>query len=370
LRNPEPRTWVPPDNVDLTQNSREFLTNLRLPTYANGNPSLLYHNLHLCDGDEVEEMFGDGIRIPMYLFVTCALSCSHYRTCRFVCNTSGSGKSRRILEVLTKHWGFYFVAAPDINGVGVSDLYYALEEVANYYEWVSDLDKVPAERRRGQDKCNSQIAARLFQKVFAARIVIFRFFLQLAIDVDGGLQEKHKRIWLLFQLTDDLHPSFGVAHPFHRILVKCLDDASDQALKKLILSLEDIRTEYPILESKFVIGLDEAQQATRLYPRSFISSTSDFKYRSILREMAKVFTNLPFKFIVSGTGLSLVDVKDALASGVSKHADAVKLVHKLGMFDTWSKLNAFLKCYIPASFLESLSGYRLQHRIEEYLLGR
>ena len=48
---------------------------------------------------------------------------------RFVCNTSGSGKTRRLLEGLTKSWGLYFVAARDNNGVGVNDLEAALGDV-------------------------------------------------------------------------------------------------------------------------------------------------------------------------------------------------------------------------------------------------
>ena len=35
---------------------------------------------------------------------------------RFVCNISGSGKTRRILEGLMTSWGLYFVAAQDNNG--------------------------------------------------------------------------------------------------------------------------------------------------------------------------------------------------------------------------------------------------------------
>jgi hypothetical protein len=73
---------------------------------------------------------------------------------------------------------------------------------------------------------------------------------------------------------------------------------------------------------------------------------------------------------VSGTGLSLGDLHDSAASGVSKLGVGVKVFYKLGMFNTWSKLNDFLERYIPTSFLESPSGYRLQQRIQEYLLGR
>jgi len=58
---------------------------------------------------------------------------------RFVCNTSGSGKTRRILEGLTKSLGLYFVAARDNNGVGVNDLEAALDDVGQYEDWAVDI---------------------------------------------------------------------------------------------------------------------------------------------------------------------------------------------------------------------------------------
>ena len=72
---------------------------------------------------------------------------------------------------------------------------------------------------------------------------------------------------------------------------------------------------------------------------------------------------------MSGTGLSLEDLEDDVASGVSKPR-AVDLFHQLGIFDSWPKLKPFLERYIPTSILESPSGYRLQQRIREYLQGR
>jgi hypothetical protein len=79
---------------------------------------------------------------------------------------------------------------------------------------------------------------------------------------------------------------------------------------------------------------------------------------------------LPIKLIVSGTGISLVELEDVMASGVSKPAEGIILFHNLGMFDTWLKLKPFLERYIPTSFLETPSGYCLQKRFQEYLLGR
>jgi hypothetical protein len=117
----------------------------------------------------------------------------------------GSGKTRRMMEGLTKYWGFYFVAVPDANGVGVRDLQDTLKDFW-YEEWMSDLRSLPPGERARQNEINSRIASKHLRKVLAARIVVFQLFLQLAIEVDGKILEKHKRIWLLFQLSDRLGP--------------------------------------------------------------------------------------------------------------------------------------------------------------------
>jgi hypothetical protein len=271
-----------------------------------------------------------------------------------------------MLEGLTKYWGFYLVAIPDANGVGITDLHHALERVTEYDTWNSDLSSLPSEKRRNQDELNRRITSKLFRKILAARIVVFTLFLELAIQVDGNLRDNHRRIWLLFQLSDNLDPLNP--HPFIRI-IECLDNASDKALDALIGRLDGIIGKH-LSGSKFIIGLDEAQRAARLYPRAFLSSINNNNFRSILREMARVFTKpRHVRLVVSGTGLSLAEVRDAMASGVSK-PETVHLFHKLGMFDTWPKIEPFLRRYIPDSIWDIRSGHHLQRRIREYLLGR
>ncbi|KIM71364.1 hypothetical protein PILCRDRAFT_93899, partial [Piloderma croceum F 1598] len=277
LKSPEPPTWVPPDYV--TPSNREFLTNLRIPCYRNGNPSLLFHDLDVCDDNEIEKIFERGAPLC-------------------ICNTSGSGKTRRLMEGLTKYWGFYLVAIPDVNGVGVRDMQDALDEVASYREWKSDLRLLSSEQRADQSQLNSRIASKHLRQVLAARIVVFQLFLQLAILVDGNLQEKHKRIWLLFQLSDQLG-THNALHPFVRIIRNCLRQASDAVLDKLVERLNPIREKYLPYNSRFIFGLDEAQRATRLYPYSFVSSNNDGVFRSIIREICKVFTKSPIKLVVS-----------------------------------------------------------------------
>ena len=147
------------------------------------------------------------------------------------------------MEVLTKYWGFYLVVAPDANRVGIPDLHNALELVNSYREWVHDLNDVPFEKRATQNNLNAHIAIRAFRRVLAARIVVFKLFLDVAIRLDKCLQEKHKRIWLLFQLFEPLHPHYGGLYPFIRI-IDTLRSASDDALNELVGRLSNITTQY------------------------------------------------------------------------------------------------------------------------------
>jgi hypothetical protein len=244
----------------------------------------------------------------------------------------------------------------------------ALELIVRYREWVPDLRALAPEERTAQNNTNNQIASRAFRRVLAARIVVFQLFLRVAMKIDGRLQPKHKRIWLLFQLFDQLNPQGGGLHPFIQI-VNTLRNASDDALDNLINRLTGIINEY-FSGSRLILAIDEAQWATRLYPYCGMSSSSPGAFRSIIREMVKVFTKAPVKLVVSGTGVSLADLEDNVAPGVGKPPHTVEVFHELGMFDTWPKLMNFFGRYVPASFLENPSGYRLQQRMREYLLGR
>ena len=287
---------------------------------------------------------------------------------RFVCNTSGSGKTRRILEGLTKSWGLYLVTARDNNGVGVNDLEASLNCIRQYEDWTEDIRHYEGSDRNDRHKANIHISNRAIRKVFAARLVVFRLFLQLAEAHDGYIGPEHQRLWLLFQLSNPL-PGFRTPHPFVTMIKECIDLASDSALETIIKDFERIRMRY-FPGSGFTIALDEAQQAVRLHHFCFLSYSEPTAFRSILREIVKVFDSLAVKIVVSGTGLSLEEVEDALNSGVGKPLGQFETFVELGMFDNPLKLEATLQRYIPSSILESPSGKSLRMRIREYLPGR
>jgi hypothetical protein len=113
LKNPESSTWVPPDYV--MPSNHKFLTSLRIPSYGNGNPSLLFHDLNMCDGSEIEGIFGSDT--PMYVVINCALNPSHHglqvhlQHIRIRQNPVHDGRPHEILGVLPRcssgyqqHW--------------------------------------------------------------------------------------------------------------------------------------------------------------------------------------------------------------------------------------------------------------------------
>ncbi|KAF8522941.1 hypothetical protein BU17DRAFT_86519 [Hysterangium stoloniferum] len=348
LKNPEIPKWNPPPFIK-DPSILEFLRELQIPAYPNESPSLLYHNLHSCDDDVTEKIFGNSKHI-------------------FICNTSGSGKTRRILEGLTKYWGFYFVSVQDSNGVGVKDLEEALDDIGCYEDWVNDLNPFEVQVRYKISNSNIQISRREIQKVLASRVVVFESFLRLVIDRDGSLRPEHRRMWLLFQLSSRL-PGPQTLHPFVQ-MKNCLDLASGGVLRELISGLCTIHSRH-FPTSEFIMALDEAQHVAQLYRYPFISSSSPKIFRSVLQEIVEVFLRLSVKVIVSGTGLSLGEVEDTLlSSSVGKPSSRFETFVDLGMSNDPLKLDATFRQYMPPSFLESESGKYLQERIREYFLGR
>ena len=78
LKDPEPRPWIPPDFV--TPGNQKFLTNLQIPSYRNNNPSLLLHNLDVCNDKEIEMIFGPGTHQYVdSVVINCALNTSQHR---------------------------------------------------------------------------------------------------------------------------------------------------------------------------------------------------------------------------------------------------------------------------------------------------
>ena len=251
----------------------------------------------------------------------------------------------------------------------------AILSVRDHPNWTVDLQKHTPQERATFQTINQDIATQVFMKVLAARVVVFEQFLELAIQMDGHLQQKHKHAWLMFQLSDLLDPNDRNSHPFDKINITCLGGAAPDALRTLVrLRLGTIRTKYFHRDPRFFFVLDEAQVAARSSPSAFVSSKDLSKPRSILRAIIDVWValtlpNIPF--IVSGTGLSLDTVDEVFSSGVGKPAaQGFYVFHDVGSFDTKEAQRTYLDQYIPQSLLTSTTGIALCKRMLDWLRGR
>jgi hypothetical protein len=267
------------------------------------------------------------------------------------------------------------VATVDTNHVGVGDMKAAISAVSNYPDWTEDLRNCAADQRAAREASNRRITTKVLMKVLAARMIVFELFLELAVKMDGQLQEKHTHAWLMFQISNVLNRSNPDQHPFIQVNNECLGGASPEALVALVGRLRSIRTKYFPSAAHFFLVVDEAQVAAASSPYAFLSCNDGAKPRSLLREVIRVGADLGnpiIKLIVSGTGLSLETVNEVLASGVGKPATdgGFDVFHDVGSFGTQESQRAYLDRYVPQSVLASSSGQILCKRICNWLLGR
>ena len=140
----------------------------------------------------------------------------------FLCNTSGSGKTRLLFEGLSLNWGLYFTARNGPDGVGSSDLDNVLTSLVDFRR----LTALTEENRDTAHAYNQAVASRRFILLLYVRLLVFRVFLECASALPGGIVEEHKRRWLLVQLA----PETLLGSDVFDILTESLRDASPHYL--------------------------------------------------------------------------------------------------------------------------------------------
>ncbi|KAJ7763947.1 hypothetical protein DFH07DRAFT_738521 [Mycena maculata] len=103
---------------------------------------------------------------------------------RFLVNTSGSGKTRLAFEGLCQNWGFYFVGAIDMNGIGSGDLQRLL---SLHIESKTVVHSQDVEE-------NIKITQRCLRRLLLCRLLVFSIFAEHI-----GTAVEHKKLWLLLQ---------------------------------------------------------------------------------------------------------------------------------------------------------------------------
>jgi hypothetical protein len=283
------------------------------------------------------------------------------RTTRFLCNTSGSGKTRLLLEGLWRHWGLYFTARTLPESIGSRDLELTFENL----KVSTRLSPLPSENPDMTLKANREVTVRSCLRVLYARVLVFRVFLECAARL-GGITEQHKGKWLLIQLAPQT--VLGLADVFLPLNDR-LREASFNYLS-LALRVEESKINQLLGNSTLFCVLDEAQTAANNFLDYFLSDTRPPAPRPILREIIPVWTQFFPALIVSGTGISMQEVNET-APGVAKlNGEKPETITDLGAFDNEGDQLAYLKLYLPQKYLETEDGKVVASRVGRWLHGR
>ncbi|KAG8817217.1 hypothetical protein FRC17_011324 [Serendipita sp. 399] len=329
---------------------RRHIANLNLPalTFTASFPSLLLHNLGQPSHDPLLANRVNRIFLP-------------HSGLRFLCNTSGSGKTRLLLEGLWRDWGFYFTAYNGFDHIGSSDFGRVLADME------ASLTRLTEDNYAMAHAQNRILASRHLHLLLYVRILAFRIYLECASALPGGITEAHKGRWTLLQVAPEIllrrndvfHEQFEMLKGASRDLLDVLIVLERRSIEKLL---------GPV--SIFCV-LDEAQVPANKLADRFRSDTDPAIPRSVLRQVIHEWVQSFPDLIISGTGVSMKEMQTALGSTVAKEGGLeLEMMTDLGAFDNEEDQQTYLKQYLPSGFLDTASGQTLASRVGYWLRGR
>ncbi|KAF8574633.1 hypothetical protein K439DRAFT_821438 [Ramaria rubella] len=258
-------TWKPMGTGDFLDHIRSS----EIPLHDYGS-SLLLHELE-SPADEEAENVSD-------LFTT--------RANKLLCNVSGAGKTRMVLQGLCKHWGFYFICAVDSNKVGSADLATAIGRLAIVEGWTW-TSSPPKEGHGLTAFCkNSRIAEHEFRKVLLGRLIILNMFLKIASENNFTLQDELIKLWTLVQVSPRLFGGY-----FGDIFRRAYERLAGIDAYDLYTFLSREEDEYRHLHlNSFVCVINEAQVGAAMHYTAFVSDPGRnfLKHRPILKPITDV----------------------------------------------------------------------------------
>ncbi|KAG8806438.1 hypothetical protein FRC17_004991 [Serendipita sp. 399] len=328
-------------NPDL----RHFIDTLNIPKVSDyAPPSLLLHTLGESSDssllDRIHQLFRDGNR--------------------YLVNTSGSGKTRLLLEGLCHHWGFYFTVNNQPDEVGSRD-------ISRMLQTMRGLLPVAGSRNRFETvENNREILSRHFLPVLYIRVLALRLFLKHVSQMEGGIQEEHKRRWLLLQLASPYFTGYDLLSVVSVFFQGAFAGDLNAAITE---ELAQIQTMLGGPRFRLFTVIDEAQGIANTYMDFFRSEVKPDKPRPILSEILTLWLIPSMNYIISGTGLSQKLLEDTLSSRVGKIV-VQETVHDLGAFDRGVPHVEYLKRYFPPRILESLKWEPFLSRLLYWLCGR
>ncbi|PBK66974.1 hypothetical protein ARMSODRAFT_333550 [Armillaria solidipes] len=321
-----------------------FFKELRLPQVA-GWPSLLLHELGSYDAGVF-----DGLLEPLFV---------HGR-CLMLVNTTGSGKTRFLLEGLVRHWGVYFVGNRDTARLGSRDFQFIVERIqaANAFkaDAVSEKDF----------KVNEDIAHRQYKKLLLSRMIVFDYFLHASMLTT--ISEKDLRLaWVKIQV----HPSDIIGKDIFVDVVQKLDRATDGYLdRELLERLNNIRNRLhnqfpphnPESDTRtFSCIIDDVQGPILQALNAFRSGSSPNMRRSLMRPLMQdcrdILADKNWFLSLSGTGTNIQVMVEHPASSLLKPGADFYRHSEIGAFENADIQARYIKKFAPPGLHNKLSDF-------------
>ena len=301
-------------------------------------------------------------------------------------NTSGSGKTRLLLEGLCQSWGFYFTSFVDSSLLGSGDIQNAIQTTIPHDSHFHPV-LPPATSREYQSAVsrNEAVAERVFKRAFLARALLFNLFID-AMKADKGSSQTaddYRRKWLLLQLQPSiLHPK--IWDPFVDLTHKlsaCSDIHLNKMSKKVLRRIRSaLGSRGATTPSSGCAGVplycvvDEAQFAATQHTAAFCSTDPhDAIPRPVLRPLVQTISALTLGhgvfIVLAGTGLSQSSVDATMASAVMKES-RYRWCYDTGAFEGWDGMSRWVRRFVPDWVFEGPAGNRLKERMGYWLSGR
>jgi hypothetical protein len=200
------------------------------------------------------------------------------------------------------------------------------------------------------------------------RTLVFRLYLECALQLSGQLTEEHKKKWLLFQLASK---TFTGKRDLFLEYVRKFGRAPRSFLSEAIVSERDKIGEIfgTTSRTRVYCVLDNAQNMGHMFQASSQPSPSPTTSQQALGQIIDLWSSYFINFIASGTALTVPPL-ELTGSICSRERTPRYIISNTGGFDKEEKVLAYLKRYIPIDSLSSKKGEYLTSRIASWLRGR
>ncbi|KAG6872270.1 hypothetical protein C0995_011369 [Termitomyces sp. Mi166 len=359
--------WVPKVENGMDARTAKHLGSLNIPC-LNGKPNVLLHDLGSFDSDPTLSARLTNIFMP-----------NHHT---FLVNTSGSGKTRLLLEGLCHKWGFYFTSLVDSSLLGSSDVQNSIRHyVPDSHNFKSTLPPTGSPRCEPSLNNNRQIANRIFSRLFLARLLVFNLFVDVMNDLDLEILNDaqatlYKQRWLLLQLQPNLIHSkiWDIFDDITRKLSQASESYINTTIRTLLSRVRKLCVDKTALSSDeahqtpIFCVLDEAQYAATQHCSAF-RSENGAAHRPILREIVRAWESQTSGqgvfMVVAGTGISKDVVDQAMASAIMKESK-YRWCSDTGAFDDKAIQRRYIEKHrFTAGYIAELlnNGFKSPHTL-------